>query len=378
MKAFKSAMKLIVESQIAQPVDFKINKNTSEFVVSSDMWRLVVPIQCESDIENTTIKLTNETFNEIYKGLRSVKKDFEIVISEDHKLIKFVSKDESLEFVPTAIVTKEVKAYQNDVLTTFKIDDMLSFLNSVFAFRNNKFTPIDAQVEIRFDHDSIRFLHFTSIKMSKLALKNIQQKEYRTITIPTKQMNVAFSLFKNSLEFDGEIQENDNVLIFATNRFKLGLKKEHKETKPLEQIFQQNTNHEFKSNDEFMNQIYSIKKALTPLTEIKVGEDKVCLEEAKIKPSKDDIMVQILKTESGIQLKPYLNRSCAEIGAAANGSLSFYDLSHLYEISQSFIEPGFVVSVLENSMLKFSNVTKTVLLYLLPITPFKREVVSEE
>lgn len=379
MKAFKSAMKLIVESQIAQSVDFKINKTHSEFVVSSDMWRLVVPIQCESDIENTVIRLSAESFAELYKALRSIKKEFVMSIADDKKQIVFSAKDDAeIIIVPQTVATKEFKAFENETLAKYKIDDMLSFLNGVFAFKSNKFTPIDAQVEIRFDQDTIRFIHFTAIKMSRMVLENIKHKECRTIVVPTKEMNVVYSLFKNSLEFDGEIQENDNVFIFATNRFKLGIKKEHKDTKPFEQLFAIEEEFKFNFNGDLQNQLMNIRKELKPLSEIKIGGDTVILEDSKIKPSRDEIMIMISQNTGEVKLLPYMCRSCSEIGNVANGTLGFYDLANFYEITQSFIEPDFNVSILKNKILRFFDKNNAVSFHLMPIIPIKRNVANTE
>lgn len=376
MKAIKSAMKLIVESQIAQPVEFRINKNKSEFIAKDEMWRLMVPVDCDSDIENTVIKLTHESFLELYKGIRAVKKELSLEISEDRKNLKFISKDEELVVEPTAVLVKEQKVYEAETLANLKVDDMLSFLNSVFSSRTNKFTPIDANVEIRFDHASIRFLHLTAIKMSELLLKNVSEKEYRAITIPTKQMNVAYSLFKNSLEFDGEIQESDNVLIFATNRFKLGLKKEHKDSVPLKRLFDLPVVNNFRFTNDLLNQLYAIKKSLTPCLELKVGDTTLTMEEPKLRPTKDDLMVHISQVDTGIKFIPYLCKSGLEIGQVTDGKAAFYDFAEMFEIAQSFVEPDFNIQVVNNHAMRFVNKTETVSMLLMPIIPMKRELLE--
>lgn len=379
MKAFKTAMKLIVESQITQPVEFRINKNNSEFVSKDESWRVVIPFECESDIENTNIKLSNESFNEIYKNLRATKKEIFIDIIQENQMLKFSAKDEEMfETKYESLFVKEIKTFQNETLTHFKIDDMLSFLNSAFAFKNNKYTPIDKQIEIRFDQDKIKLFHFNSIKMSRLILKNLARKEYRTVIIPNTLMNIAYSLFKNSFEFDGEIQENDSVIIFATKRFKLGLKKEHVDTKPLEHLFVLPVHKEFVFNEEQMNQLFQIKKELKPTTTIKIGEEILELEEGKVKPTKYDLMVQIVEQDGKTNIVPYAYKSVQEIGNKANKTLGFYDFSTLFEISQSFVEPGLKGQILNNHTLRLFNKSETIDVHLLPIVPTNREVLSDD
>lgn len=379
MKAFKTAMKLIVESQITQPVEFRINKNNSEFVSKDESWRVVIPFECESDIENTNIKLSNESFNEIYKNLRATKKEIFIDIIQENQMLKFSAKDEEMfETKYESLFVKETKTFQNETLTHFKIDDMLSFLNSAFAFKNNKYTPIDKQIEIRFDQDKIKLFHFNSIKMSRLILKNLARKEYRTVIIPNTLMNIAYSLFKNSFEFDGEIQENDSVIIFATKRFKLGLKKEHVDTKPLEHLFVLPVHKEFVFNEEQMNQLFQIKKELKPTTTIKIGEEILELEEGKVKPTKYDLMVQIVEQDGKTNIVPYAYKSVQEIGNKANKTLGFYDFSTLFEISQSFVEPGLKGQILNNHTLRLFNKSETIDVHLLPIVPTNREVLSDD
>lgn len=379
MKVFKTAMKLIVESQLSQPVDFRIHENTSEFISKDEAWKVIIPFDCESDIRNTTLKLTVESFNEMYKNLRATKKEIFIEILPELQLLKFTAKDESMfEIKFESIQVKEIKSFQNETLAHFKVDDMISFLNSVFAFKNNKYTPIDKTVEIRFDQDSIRLLHFNSIKMSRLILKNISHKEYRTITLSTKLMSIANSLLRNSFEFDGEIQENDSVVILTTKRFKLGLKKEHVDTKPLEHLFTQNIKNEFLFNEEQMNQMYRIKKELKPNLSIKVDEEIVDLTAPTTIPIKNDFMVQFLEAEGKINIIPYLYKSVTEIGKKSNKKLGFYDFSTLFEIAQSFIEPGIKAQILENHTLRLFNNTGTVDVHLLPIVPCNREIIEDE
>lgn len=379
MKAFKTAMKLIVESQIAQPVEFRINKNNSEFVSKDESWRVVIPFECESDIENTNIKLSNESFNEIYKTLRATKKEIFIEINQESKVLKFSAKDEEMfETKYDSLLIKEIKTFQNETLTHFKIDDMLSFLNSVFAFKNNKYTPIDKQVEVRFDQEKIKLFHFNSIKMSRLILKNLTHKEYRTVIIPNSLMNIAYSLFKNSFEFDGEIQENDSVIIFATKRFKLGLKKEHVDTKPLEHLFVLPINKEFVFNEEQMSQLFQIKKELKPASTIRIGDEIINLEESKTKPTRYDLMVQIIDQDGKINIVPYAYKSVQEIGNKSNKTLGFYDFSTVFEISQSFVEPGLKGQILENHTLRLLNKSETIDVHLLPIIPTNREIVTDD
>lgn len=373
MKAIKTAMKLIAELSPQQPVSLFVHRNGAEWMTRDSDWTLLVPFDCETDIENTTLKMSCEAFMDIYKGLRAVRKELTIEINKEQNTLSFLSQEEVMVGVPyLSMSIKEKTLIPKESLSSYKIDDMLSFLNSVYAFKNNKFTPIDARVEIHFSSEWIKFVHFTHIKMTQLLLKNESKKEFRPVVIPTKELAIAYNLFKNSLEFDGEIHVNDNVILFATKRFKLGIKKEHTDLVSYDHLFNQDSVHTFRFNDALMAQLYDVKKNLKVLETIEINQEIVALPDGKIKPTKDDIMIRMVEKDNQIKIEPYLCRASNVIGTKANGSLSFYDMSTLYEMANAFVEPGFTVKILSNQVLRFENGPRNVSTHLLPIVPICR------
>lgn len=379
MKAFKTAMKLIAELPTQQPVNLNIHLNGVEWTTSNGTWRLVVPVECESEIEGTTIKFTHEVFMDLFKKLRAVKKDIKVALDKTSLDITVSQADDAIASVKaTAITDKPLRTVPNESVSQFKIDDMLSFLNSVYAFKSNKFTPIDKRVEVHLGKDVVRMIHFTHIKMTEMTMKSSSREETESFIIDTSELAAVYSLFKNSMEFDGEIQANNNVIIFATHRFKIGFKKEHQSLTSYDSLFNQEVISHFKFSESLLRDLYVTKKNSTPLQQINLDGKTIQLSEQKANPSKDDIMVRITSSESGTLIEPYLYKSTSEIGEVADGRASFYDLSTLYKMAYAFVEPGFTASILSNHVIRLENSSKNVMGHLLPILPARKIDTDEE
>ena len=127
-----------------------------------------------------------------------------------------------------------------------------------------------------------------------------------------------------------------------------------------------------------MNQLFQIKKELKPASTIKIVDEIIELEESKLKPTKYDLMVQIVERDGKMNVIPYAYKSVQEIGNKANKTLGFYDFSTMFEISQSFVEPGLKGQIMDNHTLRLFNKSETIDVHLLPIVPTNREVISDD
>ena len=379
MKMFKTSMKLIDELPYNGDIILRVNKDEISWSANTPTWRLAVPIEGSSSIQNTHIKLSHESFMEIFKSLRAVKKDLKVKIEKEPQLLTFITGDEVIcQVAPTGVSLKEQSIVTNTKISSFKIDTMLSFLSSVYSNKSNVFTPMDKRVEIAYKKEAISFTHTSSIKMSIIDFENESKKEDMGAVIPVSDLSIAYSLFKNSMEFDGEIHDNDGVIIFSTNRFKIGIKKHHEFIPSYSHLHQGYTIKEFKLSDKIMNQLYTIKRDLNPLFKYVMDGASFPLIEIKTKTSKEDVAVEFEGDSSDIKVNPYHNKSIKEIGAITKGTRGLYDFTHVIDAMHALSDTNASVEIKDNHRMLLSTECKRVKILVLPMIPTEIDDIQEE